>query len=235
MPKLNILTLGRNSILQIEINAFGDLQDLLLLSLESNSLICDCRIRSFHLWLLQQTHTNAHGAVCSNLNGLIIKDISNVEECKETTTGSESLSITSKRPETTQPVALTTMNNIVDQKTTPATTEILDNELTTVTMSFMQLTKEQKMTPATTEIMDIEQTTDAKSSKQNIDNQSVITIPILLGIIACTVSVMAFITIIIYVVIKTRCKNKQEGTVGFDHAITPNRYFNEYDIPQEMI
>ncbi|XP_063435871.1 uncharacterized protein LOC134716794 [Mytilus trossulus] len=199
---VEIIHLDDNSLQTIKSETFVNMTKLNILSLDSNGLICDCRIHSFYLWLLQQTQTNAHGAVCSNLNGQMIKDIPNVEECKETT---------------------------------PATTEILDNEPTTSTILLLKITKEIKMTSATTGIVNIEQTTDARSSKHTVNNQGVITIPILLGIIGCTVSVMAFITIIIYIVIKARCKNKQEGTIGFDHTITPNRLFSEYDIPQEMI
>ncbi|XP_063435872.1 leucine-rich repeat and transmembrane domain-containing protein 2-like [Mytilus trossulus] len=150
MPKLNVLTIRRNRIFHIEVNAFGELPELLILSLLSNTLICDCRIRSFRLWVLQQTSTNVDGAVCSEKDGQLIKDISNVEECKETTTEIESSINTSESAETPQPILITKTNNNVDQAS---------------------------------------------------NNTS-----ILLEIIACTVSAMAFITIIIYIVIKSRCR-----------------------------
>ncbi|VDI63444.1 Hypothetical predicted protein [Mytilus galloprovincialis] len=190
MPNLDVLTLRRNKIVHIEDYAFGELPELLILSLLSNSLICDCRIRSFHLWLLQQTSTVADGVVCSNINEQLIKDIPNVEECKETTTEIQSSTITTESLETTQPFKLTTMKAIIGQT--------------------------------------------------SINNA------ILLGIISCTVSAMAFVTIFIYIVIKTRFRDrsavhkqnrtgKQEEMVGYDLAETPNCYSNEYDLPQEVI
>ncbi|XP_076105648.1 uncharacterized protein LOC143073777 [Mytilus galloprovincialis] len=115
MPNLDVLTLRRNKIVHIEDYAFGELSELLILSLLSNSLICDCRIRSFHLWLLQQTSTVADGVVCSNINEQLIKDIPNVEECKETTTEIQSSTITTESLETTQPVKLTTIKAIIGQ------------------------------------------------------------------------------------------------------------------------
>ncbi|XP_076104851.1 uncharacterized protein LOC143073305 isoform X4 [Mytilus galloprovincialis] len=185
-----VLTIRRNRIFHIEVNAFGELPELFFLSVLSNTLICDCRIRSFRLWILQQTSTIVDGAICSEQNGQLIKDIVNVEECKETTTEIESSTITSESAETTQTIVITKTNNNVNQ------------------------------------------------ASSNISN--------LLGIIACTVSAMAFITIIIYIVIKTRCSNrssvhkqnktgKQEEIVGYDLAETPNCYSSEYDLPQEVI
>ncbi|CAG2186904.1 unnamed protein product [Mytilus edulis] len=112
---VEIIHLDDNSLQTIKSETFVDMPKLNILSIESNGLICDCRIHSFHLWLLQQTQTNAHGAVCSNLNGQMIKDVPNVEECKETTTESKNLPITTENLKTTKLVALTTMNNIVDQ------------------------------------------------------------------------------------------------------------------------
>ncbi|CAG2232164.1 unnamed protein product [Mytilus edulis] len=115
---VEIINLDDNFLQTIKSETFVNMPNLDVLSLYSNSLICDCRIRSFHQWVLQQTSTVADGVVCSNINEQLIKDIPNVEECKETTTEIESSTITTESLETTQPVELTTIKAIVDHKTT---------------------------------------------------------------------------------------------------------------------
>ncbi|XP_063435870.1 uncharacterized protein LOC134716792 [Mytilus trossulus] len=86
MPKLNVIILQGNDIIEIEQNAFGDLPELLYLSLLSNNIICNCKIRPFHHWILQRSKTIIDGGVCSDLNGQQIKDLLDVEECIETST-----------------------------------------------------------------------------------------------------------------------------------------------------
>ncbi|CAC5425909.1 unnamed protein product [Mytilus coruscus] len=130
MPNLNLLNLKRNDILEIEENAFGDLPELLVLSLANNNLICSCKIRPFYLWLLKRSRTVVDGAICADKNGQLIKKLSNVDECTETTTLFDTSAATTNEVSTNikttvnQDANITTVNN--DRQDQQETTTVFD-------------------------------------------------------------------------------------------------------------